>query len=68
MGRLASQRDEIIPLATGGVTFAHDTDRNPTAALPTFTEQPVGNTTNAYNLVYIDWLTGRARAIQQEVR
>jgi type II secretory pathway pseudopilin PulG len=68
MGRLVSQRDEIIPLATGGINFAHDADRNPIPALPTFSEQPVGNTTNAYNLVYVDWLTGRARAIQQEVR
>jgi hypothetical protein len=68
MGRLASGRDEIIPLSTGNINFAHDANRNPIAALPTFNEQPLGNTTNAYNLVYVDWLTGRARALQQEVR
>jgi len=68
MGRLVSQRDEIIPLAVGGVNFAHDADRNPVMALPTFGEQPPGNATNSYNLVYVDWLTGRARALQQEVR
>jgi hypothetical protein len=36
--------------------------------LPSFSELPPGNTTNGFNVVYIDWLTGRARALQQEVR
>jgi hypothetical protein len=31
-------------------------------------ETPAGNTTNTYNLVSIDWLTGRARLERQEVR
>jgi prepilin-type N-terminal cleavage/methylation domain-containing protein len=69
MGRLVSGRDEIIPLAKGNVSFAHDANRNPVAAPPIFNEQPPGNAlSNSFNLVYVDWLTGRARAIQQEVR
>jgi prepilin-type N-terminal cleavage/methylation domain-containing protein len=69
MGRLTSGRDEIIPLAKGNIVFAHDPNRNSIQASPQFVEQPPGNAlTNTFNLVYIDWLTGRARAIQQEVR
>ena len=69
MGRLVSGRDEIIPLAKGNVLFAHDSNRNPLPAPPVFNEQPPGNAlSNTFNIVYIDWLTGRARAIQQEVR
>jgi len=69
MGRLVSGRDEIIPLAKGNIIFAHDANRNPVEAAPQFIEQPPGNAlTNTFNLVYIDWLTGRARLVQQEVR
>jgi prepilin-type N-terminal cleavage/methylation domain-containing protein len=68
MGRLASGRDEIIPISRGSVLFAHDANRKPQQGLPTFNEQPAGNTTNGYNVIYVDWLTGRARSLQQEVR
>lgn len=69
MGRLTSGQDEIIPLAKGNILFAHDQNHNPVARPPQFMEQPPGNgLTNTFSLVYIDWLTGRARAIQQEVR
>ncbi|HEY5909705.1 MAG TPA: type II secretion system protein [Verrucomicrobiae bacterium] len=78
MGRLVSfdafnkpvpGRNEIIPLAKGSIMFARDqTTKQPIPGLPRCTEQPPGNSTNAYNLVAIDWLTGRARGVQQEVR
>jgi prepilin-type N-terminal cleavage/methylation domain-containing protein len=68
MGRLASGHDEVIPITRGSVISAHDPSRKPRMALPSFNEQPVGNTTNGYNLVYVDWLTGRARALQQTVQ
>jgi prepilin-type N-terminal cleavage/methylation domain-containing protein len=68
MGRLASGRDEIIPISRGSVISSRDANKKPRMGLPTFNEQPVGNTTNGYNLVYVDWLTGRARALQQEIR
>jgi len=34
----------------------------------TVRESPPGNTTNAFNVVNIDWLTGRARLERQEVQ
>jgi prepilin-type N-terminal cleavage/methylation domain-containing protein len=68
MGRLASGRDEVIPITRGSVLAAHDPNRRPRMALPAFNEQPVGNTTNGYNVVYVDWLTGRARSLQQTVQ
>jgi prepilin-type N-terminal cleavage/methylation domain-containing protein len=68
MGRLASGRDEVIPITRGSLISAHDPKRRPTMGLPAFNEQPPGNTTNGYNLVYVDWLTGRARALQQGVQ
>jgi len=70
MGRLASGRDEIIPLSKGTVNFSRDSTKLPLANPPSFTEQPPGNATNSvtYNVVAIDWITGRARAIHQEFR
>jgi len=70
MGRLASGRDEIIPLSKGTVNFSRGPAKLPLQILPSFTEQPPGNATNpvTYNVVAIDWITGRARAIHQEVR
>jgi len=76
MGRLVSgppsqtlqDRAAIIPITRGSVTFSHDANKRPRWGLPSFNEQPVGNTTNGYNLVYVDSITGRARALQQEVR
>jgi prepilin-type N-terminal cleavage/methylation domain-containing protein len=69
MGRLASGRDEVIPITRGSIVFARDANtKQPRQGLPSFAELPPGNTTNGFNVVYIDWLTGRARALQQEVR
>jgi prepilin-type N-terminal cleavage/methylation domain-containing protein len=69
MGRLVSGRNETIPLGKGSIGFARDrVTRVAGPQAPTVTEQPPGNLTNSYNLVSIDWVTGRARAIQQEVR
>jgi len=72
MGRLISNQGQgqgaVIPIARGSVQFAHDSNRKARVGVPTFNEQPVGNTTNGYNVVYVDNITGRARALQQEVR
>ena len=66
------QQGALFPLAKGSVSFAlpDPVSRLPRALPPYLTEQPPGNATNSvsYNMVYVDWLTGRARAIQQEVR
>jgi hypothetical protein len=62
--------NEIIPLAKGSVLVARD----PATKLPrpvpaSAQESPPGNSiTNAFNLVNIDWLTGRGRIQRQEVK
>jgi len=67
-GQLVSGRDEYIPLARGSVLVA----RNPgnkafQFSPPSVVENPPANSTNAYMLVHIDWLTGRARLEKQEI-
>lgn len=59
---------ELIPISRGSVIFSRDSTKRPRQGLPSFNEQPVGNVTNGYNLVYVDNITGRARALQLEVR
>jgi prepilin-type N-terminal cleavage/methylation domain-containing protein len=62
-------RDEFIPLAHGGVAVATDQNKNPIRVAPSIVEQPPGNSTNtSYNLIHIDWLTGRARLEHQQVQ
>lgn len=67
-GRLASGVDEYIPLARGNVSYQRNADRTATQTQPTLTESPPGNSTNAFSLVHIDWLTGRARLEKQEFK
>lgn len=67
-GQVASGENEYIPLAKGNISQALDVNRiplNPPQS-PTVTEQPPGSSTNAFTLVQIDWLTGRARLEKQE--
>lgn len=69
LGQLVSQQDEYIPLARG--TLAHALAPNskvPTANPPSVQEKPAGNSTNSFNLVHIDWLTGRAKVERQEIQ
>jgi prepilin-type N-terminal cleavage/methylation domain-containing protein len=66
-------RDEFIPLAHGSVSPARDpVTRAPifgASAAPDERELPPGNSTNSsYNVVHIDWVTGRARLERQEVK
>lgn len=71
LGQLVSGqpgRDEYIPLARG--TAAHSRDpqtRIYRQALPELAEKPPGNSTNAFSLIHIDRLTGKARLVQQEI-
>jgi type II secretory pathway pseudopilin PulG len=63
--------DEIIPLAKGSVLYPHNaaTMTNNPALLPTALESPPGNsTTNSFNLICIDRLTGRTYVKRQEVK
>ena len=59
---------ELIPLAKGAVGFSRNANKIPLQALPSITEQPAGNSTNAYNLVKVEWLTGRARVERLEIQ
>jgi prepilin-type N-terminal cleavage/methylation domain-containing protein len=61
--------DEYIPLAHGTVGYSQDpASRTPIRDLPTSTESPPGNSIDAYNLIHIDALTGRARLEHREVQ
>ena len=68
LGQLDSGEDEYIPLARGTVSYARDANKVPTQAAPNVAENPPGISTNAYSLVHIDWLTGRARLEKQEFK
>jgi prepilin-type N-terminal cleavage/methylation domain-containing protein len=72
-GDIPATRDEYIPLAHGSVSPA----RNPATGAPIFgataapdeRELPPGNSTNSsFNVIHIDWVTGRARLERQEVK
>jgi len=65
LGQLVSGRDEFIPVARGSVNYSR-TNGIAAAFSPNLTESPPGNSTNAFLLVHIDWLTGRARLEKQE--
>jgi prepilin-type N-terminal cleavage/methylation domain-containing protein len=65
-------RNAFIPLSQGTVNIARDASKTPLtpgAGVPAASpvESPAGNTTNAFNVINIDWLTGRARVERQEV-
>ncbi|HEX5218772.1 MAG TPA: prepilin-type N-terminal cleavage/methylation domain-containing protein [Verrucomicrobiae bacterium] len=66
LGQLESGRDEFIPIVRGAVSHARDASRNPIAGTPEVSEVRAGESTNAFLLVHIDWLTGRARIEKQE--
>ena len=68
-GRKLKSTKVVDFFALGSVGVARDPNTKlALASSPRFTEQPPGNSTNAFNLVNIDWLTGRARVERQEVR
>jgi prepilin-type N-terminal cleavage/methylation domain-containing protein len=68
LGQLASGEDEYIPLARGTLGQAYSPTKVPLQSAPSATESPVGNSTNSFNIVHIDWLTGRARIERQEIQ
>lgn len=78
LGRLISEtdasgnyHDAYIPLAQGSVILARSpADGTPfmSTVAPQVIESPPGNSTNTFNLIHIDWLTGRARLEHLEMR
>jgi prepilin-type N-terminal cleavage/methylation domain-containing protein len=69
LGQLVSGQDEYIPLARGSVAPALDpASRMFQFNSPQVAETPPGNSTNIYNIVHINWLTGRAEVEQPKVQ
>lgn len=69
LGQLTSGQDEYIPLARGSVLPAIDpSTRAFQFTSPSVSETPPGNSVSAFNLVHIDWLTGRADLKFQKVQ
>lgn len=68
LGQLISDLDEeIIPIARGSASVSLDANKRPTFNPPTLTENPPGNSIDAYTLIVVDRLTGRARIERQQV-
>lgn len=72
-GRLINLRDdfseyESIALAQGSVMAMRDQNGQLRCADVDVLETPPGNWTNAFNVVLIDWLTGRGRLEQKRVK
>jgi prepilin-type N-terminal cleavage/methylation domain-containing protein len=60
-GQNLAGRDEYIPLARGSVAPAIDLATRALQFMsPTISETPPGNSTNIYNIIHIDAITGRA--------
>jgi prepilin-type N-terminal cleavage/methylation domain-containing protein len=68
LGQPESGEDEFIPLAKGSVNYERDANKVPTQAAPRVAENPPGNSSNAFTIVRIDKLTGRARLEKQEFK
>jgi prepilin-type N-terminal cleavage/methylation domain-containing protein len=58
---------EFIPIARGSVSFARS-NGVPIQSAATATESPANNSINAFSLIEIDALTGRAKLVKQEVK
>lgn len=67
-GQLLSGQDEFIPVTKGSVNYPRDANRVATQSPPSITETKPGDSTNAFVLIRIDWLTGRARVEKQEFK
>jgi len=67
-GQLTSQADELIALTRGSIFYARKPDTTLDLANADAAETPPGNSTNNYNIIHIDWLTGRAKIERQEIR
>lgn len=68
MGQLESTKDEFIPIVRGRVNYARDESKAAIKATPDISEARPGESTNAFLLVRIDRLTGRARVEKQDFK
>ena len=65
-GALHTQGNIIIPLARGSILYTRDAQDLVTDF--DVQEIPPGNSTNTYNHIVIDWLTGRAKVKRPELQ
>ena len=69
LGRLTSGEDEFIPIAHGSLVHARDPETKiPRQQEPEVNEKPPNNSIESFNLVHIDWLTGRAKIERPQVQ
>jgi prepilin-type N-terminal cleavage/methylation domain-containing protein len=68
-GRLLSGRDEYIPMVHGSLGYSIDpVTKLPQMQSPTIFESPPGNSSNSFNVIHIDWLTGRGRLEKRQIQ
>jgi prepilin-type N-terminal cleavage/methylation domain-containing protein len=63
-----THHDAVIPLARGSVTYGRDANKHPTPVAAKAEEIPANNSTDSYNRVRVDWLTGRGRLERPELQ
>ena len=69
LGQLTTSQNELIPLTKGAILFQRNQKTGAgEQVVPSIVETPAGNATNAFNVVSIDWLTGRAHLERQQVQ
>jgi prepilin-type N-terminal cleavage/methylation domain-containing protein len=60
--------NQYIALARGSVFYAQGSNGAPLLLPANWVESPPGNDTNNANLIQIDWMTGRARVVQNQLQ
>ena len=67
-GQLLWPSNEFIPLARGSIFYARDTNGALSRANADVIETPPGNYTSNFNVINIDWLTGRAKIEKVDIQ
>jgi prepilin-type N-terminal cleavage/methylation domain-containing protein len=67
-GSLTTQYPQYIALARGSAFYPTDTNGVPLELPPSVVETPPGNDMDNPNLIQIDWLTGRATLMQNQMQ
>ncbi len=68
LGQIIGGQNEMIPLTKGPILFQRDPKTGKGTGKMSLQEAPVGNTTNAFNVVSINGLTGRAHLEHPQVQ
>jgi prepilin-type N-terminal cleavage/methylation domain-containing protein len=69
LGQLTSKEDEFIPLARGAISHVSDPQTKiPLQLEPSVSENPPNSSIDSFNLLHIDWLTGRARIERPQIQ